>query len=831
MIDAKILIADPDEQSLGHLRQVLEQAGYHVLATGSGSEAFALATAHQPKVCIIDPLVPDIDGFTLSRRLRLKYKEMRVVFSTATHKGENYRNDARTRYGASAYLEKPYRDADLVRIVGRLTGVIPAPTAPAKASAKPAAAPAAPPSAATKAFKKHDTLPGVPISSLELESTMEVSLASMNSQLEQMRSQFLLKPDAPKSLLDDLDLSDMDVDKSAETKSPGVAKAVPVSRETVERFERTVSEPDAHLDKTVADSFAKLERSAQEAANEKATAFKPADTLITSSPMGSHLLTAEDIFGGLIHDIEHGRPKPPPGARPFTEPSKLDDSTRADHLGDDTNPNAGAPEAPAHSPDRTDKYELLELIDEDQAFEIWKAKIKGEKGFERTMALKKIKSFLADNPELNALFLKEAKLAAALSHPNIVQIYELGEFQGVRFLAREFLQGESLKSVLNQCREKNATLPVAIVAHLGAKIADALAYAHGARGMDGQPLDIAHHHLSPDNIIITEEGEPKVLNFGTGQVAARAIGADNMSLEQLQSLAPEQVSGRKLDHRVDIFALGSLLYRALTGVDPFTGTGRESVMLRIREAESAPVSLVRQDIPQVLSDIIARAMHGDPERRYQLAADMARDLRSFLKNYGQRITDEDIAAYLRALRKGIVMEAPSTPPSTPPPEPEPAPLEVPPSSAIDAEILPPPRRRDSMPPTQLYQAPPPASGSGRLWLLVALLVVVLLAAVAWKFGYFSSSNSGSSQPATAATEAAEPAADQPLEAEPEAAPSEPPVASESAPPVSEPAAQTGDATGDGKLEQLSQELQRKEDELRRKKELLKQLDAEKAKNN
>ncbi len=828
MIDAKILIADPDEQSLDHLRQVLEQAGYQVLVTGSGTEAFALAGAHQPKVCIIDPNVAGIDGFTLSRRLRLKYKEMRVVFSTDTHKGESYRNDARTRYGASAYLEKPYRDADLVRVVGRLTGVIPAPSAPAKAGAKPAAPAAVKPDPAAKSFKKHDTLPGVPLSSLETDSTMEVSLASMNSQLEKMRAQLLLKPEQPNSLFDGLDLSDVELDKNTEIKSPSVGKAVPVSRETVEHFERTVSQPDAHLDKTVADSFAKLERSAQEAANEKAAAFKPADTLISKSPMGNHLLTSEDIFGGLIHDIEHGRPKRPPGAQPFSNPSKLDDSTRADQLGDDTNPNAGVLDAPVHSPDRTDKYELLELIHEDQAFEIWKAKIKGEKGFERTMALKKIKSFLADNPELNALFLKEAKLAAALSHPNIVQIYELGELQGVRFLAREFLHGESLNSILHQCRTKNAALPAAIVAHLGAKIADALAYAHSARGLDGQPLDIAHHHLSPDNIIITEEGEPKVLNFGTGQVAARAMGADNLSLEQLQSLAPEQVSGQKLDHRVDIFALGSLLYRTLTGVDPFSGSGRESVMLRIREAESAPVNLVRQDIPQALSDIVARAMHGDPDRRYQLAADMARDLRSFLKNSGQRITDEDIAAYLRALRKGIVMEAPSSPP----PEPVAAQVEERPSSVVESELVPPPRRRDSMPPTQLYQAPPPASssGSGRLWLLVALLVVVLLAAVAWKFGLLSPSNSAPSQPATAATEATQPSSDQPLEAEPQPAPSEAPATSAAAP-AAEPAPQTGDASGDGKLEQMSQELQRKEDELRRKKELLKQLDADKAKNN
>lgn len=376
--------------------------------------------------------------------------------------------------------------------------------------------------------------------------------------------------------------------------------------------------------------------------------MKTAKTLIADQveanlkPLGVDLqdprLTSEDIFGPLIEDIESDRIN--------TElPHDSDESTLP-----------GQQPIPASAAEHSSKYELLELIGEDKTFETWKAKIKGEKGFERIMALKKIKPALANNLELNMLFLKEAKVAAALSHPNIVQIYELGEFEGARFLAREFLPGESLQGIFSQCRKRDTTLPAEIAAYLGATIADALSHAHSALGPEGRPLNAVHHHLSPENVIISDDGEIKLLNFGMG---AGPTSPQMTALDLLLNCAPEQVSDEPLDHRVDIFSLASLIYRGLTGLDPFSGINRESVILKLREAKAVPADLIRPDIPQSLAAILGRAMCRDKAKRHQTAAEMAVDFRNFLKTTQKRVTEKELSAYLCALREGHVMKTPS----------------------------------------------------------------------------------------------------------------------------------------------------------------------------
>lgn len=834
MKTAKILIADHEETSLNHLGAVLQAARHQVALTRDGKEALAKVASFKPDVCVIDPMVTGIDGFTLSQRIRRQYPKVGIIIATAIYKGDRYRRDAISKYGASLYMEKPFSDQDFLNAVLNLAGI--------KTAAPPQPT-------------KSDTLPGVPVQNLGVqEQTVQLSPDELNNHFEEMKEQLVLKPASDPSLIDGLD--DMTVS------GHDIVPSIDEVRTAASALEQDLVDPNAKIDENVAESFARLEQSAQEAAYEKDALVQPADTVITTSPMADYRLTSEEIFGGLIADIELGKgPKMAPGAGGDpVESTAPDQEPSFASIGGDTNPNQNPPEEElVHSPDRTDKYELIDLINEDQAFEIWKAKIKGEKGFERIFALKKIKSYLADNFALNTLFLKEAQLAAALSHPNIVQIYELGEFEGARFLAREYLVGESLQSVFHRCRDKDATLPAGVTAYLGLKIAEALSYAHTVRGLDGSPLNIVHHHLSPDNIIITDEGELKVLNFGTGQVAAQAAGHDMVPLEQLQSLAPEQVAGESLDHRVDIFALGSMLYRALTGLDPFAGTGRESVMTSIKAAKSTAVNLVRPDIPTNLSDIVAKAMQGNMSLRYSSAKELARDLRDFLKKSGQRIGDEDLASYLRALRAGIVMEAPSALPSAkkgnqafpPPPDPvtpTPQPAVAPPP-ASGPEELPPVRR--VRPPQQPVGADGGDSNKG-LVAAIVILLLVLVGVLAWKF--YPKSSAPTPAPATSVPAPTTPAPDEqpdlsgdtgtdetPLEdaaaatdeeaGEPDAAPvegipseTEAPTTVEAAPTeTAQPVPAEGEEVKDPELEAMQEALRQKQEELKRKRELLKKL--------
>lgn len=630
MTKTNVLLADHKEDSLAHLKNVLENQGYQVTATRDGNEALAFVQKTTFQIAIIDPMITGIDGFSLSQQFRRKFPKMGIIISTGIYKGDRYQCDARARYGASAYLEKPYDDALLLKTIADL---LPA--------------------------KKRDTLPGVPLKDLGFEQTLEISSSDVEAEFQRLREEGVMKPEPGSSIIDGLDLDEtVQEDKTISDSTLRDDSMTPMDRAkaVAAALQESVSNPNAKLDPSIAENFEALEKELAQAANEKIEPFQVEDTIVAK--VDDFGLTSEDIFGGMITDLEMG--DAPPGAKPYEKPSKMD-TTLGDQepsfsdIGNDTNPNLAHDAGElSPSPDRTDKYELLELIGEDQAFEVWKAKIKGEAGFERTMALKRIKPYLADNNELNGLFLKEAKQAAALSHPNIVQIFELGSYDGCRFLAREFLPGQSMQSVLRLCATKETSLPPNIVAHIGAMVADALACAHNAKSLMGVSLNIVHHHLSPDNVIISDDGEVKVMNFGTGQVTARAAGTDMVPLSQLQSLSPEQAAGSPMDHRADIFSLGSLMYLAMTGLDPFTGSNREAVMTKIREARVTAVHLIRPDISETLSAILAKAMSRDPDERYQDAADIAQDLRDFLKKSRQRISDADVAAYLRALNSGVV---------------------------------------------------------------------------------------------------------------------------------------------------------------------------------
>lgn len=823
MSKTKILLADHKEDSLDHLKSLLENHGYEVTGTRDGHHALEAITREPHQIAIIDPMISGIDGFSLSQQLRRKHPKMGIIISTGIYKGDRYQRDARTRYGASAYLEKPYADEALLRTIAEL---LPA--------------------------KKRDTLPGIPLTNLGFDQTVEVASDDMEAELQKLKEEGVMKPEPGSSIIDGLDLDETVNDDQTISDSTASEPITPMERAkaVAAALQETVSDPNAKLDPKVAENFETLEKELAQAANEKIEPFQVADTVI--SKVEDFGLTSEDIFGGMITDLESGQGGAPLGGKPYDKPAPMD-TTLGDQepsfsdIGNDTNPNLAEDAGElSPSPDRTDKYELLELIGEDQAFEVWKAKIKGEAGFERIMALKRIKPYLADNNELNGLFLKEAKQAAALSHPNIVQIYELGSYDGCRFLAREFLPGQSLQSVFRLCTAKETTLPPTIVAHIGALVADALSCAHNAKSLMGVSLNIVHHHLSSDNVIISDDGEVKVMNFGTGQVTARAAGTDMVPLSQLQSLAPEQAAGSPLDHRADIFSLGSLLYMGMTGLEPFSGTDREAVMTKIREARATAVHMIRPDIPETLSAILAKAMSRNTEDRYQDASEVAQDLRDFLRKSRVRISDADVAAYLKALNSGVVPDLPSTEKA---PSAEAVMEQTPhvePAPGMEASVEPPVRRA-----TPKSVASKESGGSKAAVFILLILILGAAGFAFWKFVLpglqgeqdtapitqpvpASSTPAVDEPPVEPADEVTEPAVDdtQPIEGtpvdttQPEAEAITPPVTDTAQPqPATQPATTPAPAKPEATTD--DSELKRLEEELKRKRELLKKLEEQK----
>ncbi|BBP04580.1 hypothetical protein TPL01_17440 [Sulfuriferula plumbiphila] len=238
---------------------------------------------------------------------------------------------------------------------------------------------------------------------------------------------------------------------------------------------------------------------------------------------------------------------------------------------------------------------------------------------ERTVALKTIRLDLSHQAHqvFEERFYREAKSAGRLNHPNIVTIYDVGETDGSAYIAMEYLQGESLDTLL----DNHIRLPIERIAHITLQIANGLAYAH--------QHGVIHRDVKPANIILMRRGRVvKITDFGIAQIPTSAQTGDGALLGSPRYMSPEQVQGRIVDGRSDVFSLGVVLYEMLTGRTPFTGDDLSTILYNIMNFEPAPPSSVNQDVPHAFDRIVMRALSKQPAGRYPTARDMATDLRA-----------------------------------------------------------------------------------------------------------------------------------------------------------------------------------------------------------
>jgi serine/threonine-protein kinase len=229
-------------------------------------------------------------------------------------------------------------------------------------------------------------------------------------------------------------------------------------------------------------------------------------------------------------------------------------------------------------PCRFGKYELLRRIGAGGMAEVFKAKLTGEHGFEKLVAIKRILPHLSRNPDFLSMFMEEARLAALLSHPNIVQIFDFGNVDGNYFICMEYLQGSNLRTILRQAAaESGRRLPLECSLAIASRICAALEYAHNLRDISGAPLGIIHCDINPRNILVTTLGEVKVLDFGIARISARENAEGSETLQgKIRYMSPEQARCHALDRRSDIFSIGVLLYEMVTGEQAFKGDVRNT---------------------------------------------------------------------------------------------------------------------------------------------------------------------------------------------------------------------------------------------------------------
>lgn len=294
------------------------------------------------------------------------------------------------------------------------------------------------------------------------------------------------------------------------------------------------------------------------------------------------------------------------------------------------------------------KYDLLERLATGGMAELFLARSSAKHGFEKTLVLKRILPAFAEQEDFIRMFMAEAQLAASLHHPNIAQVFDFGEEDGTFFFTMEYVAGRNLRQLLAAARKESASLPLGCALHIVVGVAAGLHHAHEHRDADNEPLQIVHRDVSPSNVIVTYEGNVKLVDFGIAKVAALGPATLSGSLKgKIAYMSPEQCRGELVDRRSDIFSLGTLLWELTTGRKLFSSNSNDLALLqKVEKAEVTPPSMVVPNYPSELEDIVLRAMSRDRDKRYKTALEMRMAIEEFAHTYRVPLTSTRVSSYM-----------------------------------------------------------------------------------------------------------------------------------------------------------------------------------------
>jgi eukaryotic-like serine/threonine-protein kinase len=299
--------------------------------------------------------------------------------------------------------------------------------------------------------------------------------------------------------------------------------------------------------------------------------------------------------------------------------------------------------APAPAPNTFGKYTLVAKLAVGGMAEIFLARLAGAAGFEKLVCVKRILPHLAKDTNLVGMFLAEAKIAAAISHHNVCQVFELGEIDGRYFIAMEYLEG-----VPFSCFRRRDMYPPPpdprLVATLGIQACEGLHHAHQLKRTDGSLLEVVHRDVSSNNLFCTVDGVVKVLDFGIAKVQDASVRTSTGSVKGTYAyMAPEQLRGERLDRRTDVFAMGIVLWEMFARKHLFK---RETDFLTFQAITTDPIpdiSEFRPDVPPELCAVIAKALSRKPDDRYATTRALGEDLGKSIFDYGGPLTSSELS--------------------------------------------------------------------------------------------------------------------------------------------------------------------------------------------
>ena len=304
----------------------------------------------------------------------------------------------------------------------------------------------------------------------------------------------------------------------------------------------------------------------------------------------------------------------------------------------------------ADLPARFGRYEVLGPLARGGMAEVFLARATGLGGFERRFVIKRLQRDLAGDEGVVRMFLDEARLCAALQHPNIVQVVDVDRGPSGVFMVMEFLHGVDLMAVLRRTTRAGIPIPMGLALHVVLAVCAGLHHAHEHRDDQGRPLGLVHRDISPHNVFATYDGAVKVIDFGIAKAHGRLAGTRTGTIKgKLGYMAPEQCRGLPLDRRCDVFCVGILLFELTTGRKLYRGRDDYELLRAVVERRATRPSAVVPGYPAALEAVVMRALAMDPDDRYPTAAALAADVEAFRRQHDLRDGTAELAAYLRDL--------------------------------------------------------------------------------------------------------------------------------------------------------------------------------------
>lgn len=695
MGNKRILVVDYDPKSLSHTRELLQTAGFDVDTCADGLAALESYKNSNPDLVLLSPMIPKMHGFEVCSTIRKMPggDKTPIVIITDVYKGKRYRLDAIKKYGATEYIEKPIEDANLLSILQNLISGngIPVTLTPLPKSAA-----------------EEDDQSTVQFSAEDIKLAIDSAEKAINEKPPAPTPTPIPTPiptpapvavaPAPIKKAEKPRLKDDDIDKKLEESLAGLSLDFSKLKSKPKPAAPAAAKPAPPSVKPTPAPIPKQPIAAPVAPTPAAPMVRPADASFTSEDLFT------DVIASVERELEHEKiitssgvkqktaastnpvpavapvkpPEPAPKKSSFDEEleRKISD-TLSGILKDKSKPAAPAVEPPkVEAPAQPTiqllrneiesaiaavtateginfgQYLLLSKIATGGMAELFKAKRKGVEGFEKILAIKRILPHMSDNEEFITMFIDEAKLAAQLTHHNICQIFDLGKIDNSYYIAMEYVHGKDLRAVLKTARTRSKAIPAELGILITSKICSALDYAHRKNDSSGKPLNLVHRDVSPQNILITYEGDVKLVDFGIAKAATKVHVTQHGALKgKILYMSPEQAWGKAVDRRSDIFSVCAVLYEMLAGRPLFFDENDTEVTIleKVREARVTPICSIVPTLPKELERILNKGLQKNPDDRYQLASELQKDLDNLFYTEGYNATSASLASFARDL--------------------------------------------------------------------------------------------------------------------------------------------------------------------------------------